>query len=260
MGEIDSAGWRFFAAAAGLAVFFAWESIAPFFAQRNRRLHAARNLSLAAVNGVVVALCCAGATVAVSEWTAANGWGALQRYELSPWVAAVSGFLLLDLWTYGWHRANHRLPLLWRFHRVHHSDRDVDVSTALRFHTGELVISAALRLLLIPLLGLSLSIVAIYSAAVVIATEFHHANIGLRDSLDRGVRWLIVSPNMHKLHHSRIRRETDSNYATVFSWWDRLFGSYRERVDYGGIEFGVDEMDGERYQTLKGLALTPFRR
>ena len=256
--ELISPGWQLAGIGCGLAAFFVWETLAPYAAQRNRGLHAARNLTMAAVNAVVVGLCCAGATIVVAEWTASRQWGLLSLSGLSQAWGFVGGFLLLDLWTYWWHRANHRSALLWRFHRMHHSDPSMDVSTALRFHGGELLLSAALRLPLIAILGLSLPVVAAYSASVIVVTEFHHANIGLRDGYDRALRFFIVSPNMHKVHHSRVRRETDSNYATVFSCWDRLFGSYRERQDYRAIRFGLDHFDAERFQTVKGLALTPF--
>jgi len=208
----------------------------------------------------LVGACCAGATVATAEWTALNGVGLLSQAERSPAARLAAGLLLLDLWTYWWHRANHRLALLRRFHRTHRSDPRVDVSTAMRFHTGELVASASLRLLLIPAAGLPLGALALYDGVVPVATQFHHANVGIGDSADGLVRRLVVSPNMHKAHHSRRRFETDSNYATVFSGWDRLFGAYRERRYCRSIEFGLENFEDERFQTLKGLALTPFRR
>ena len=252
--------WRVLAALAGLAIFFSWESAAPFFEQRRRGLHAGRNLTVAAVNIPLVGLCCAGATVAAAEFTASAEVGLLNLFEATPVIALVGSFVALDLWTYWWHRANHRIPALWRFHRVHHSDPSLDVTTAVRFHTGELLISAGLRLLLIPLLGLPLSALVVYDGVVLAATQFHHANVSLADAADSGLRRVIVSPNMHKLHHSRIQSETDSNYATVFSGWDRLFGTYRERADYRTIEFGITGLEDAGSQSLRGMALTPFRR
>jgi sterol desaturase/sphingolipid hydroxylase (fatty acid hydroxylase superfamily) len=176
-------------------------------------------------------------------------------------LSAIPGLavVVLDLWTYWWHRANHRWTLLWRFHRVHHSDSSMDVTTAVRFHLGELLISAGLRLALITLLGLPLAALLLYDGAVTVATQFHHANIGL-GRWDRWIRRLIVSPNMHKIHHSKIRAETNSNYSTVLSLWDRAFSTYRDRDDCHAIRFGVPRMTDESFQTLKGLALTPFRR
>lgn len=247
-------------ALAGLVLFFVWESLAPFLTQRQRRRHAARNLTIASANVLLVGVCCAGVTVAVAETVATMGLGILSQGGLPTAVRVVLGFLFLDFWTYWWHRANHRLPLLWRFHRMHHSDPSLDVTSAVRFHCGELFLSAGLRLLLIPMIGLPLIALVIYDGVVVATTQFHHANIGLGNRADRLIRSLVVSPNMHKLHHSQVRTETDSNYATVFSWWDRLFGTYRQREDYRAIQFGLPNLAEERFQTVKGLILTPFRR
>ena len=247
-------------AIAGLALFFIWESLAPFLPQEQRRLHAARNLTIAGANVFLVGACCAGATVAVAEVTAAMGLGVLSQGRLSTAARILLGFVLLDVWTYWWHRGNHRWPLLWRFHRMHHSDLTLDVTSAVRFHSGELLLSAGLRLLLIPLFGLPLAALVLYDGVVVAATQFHHANIELGNRVDKVVRSLVVSPNMHKLHHSQLRIETDSNYATVFSCWDRLFGTYCQREDYREIQFGLPNLDAERFQTVKGLILTPFRR
>ncbi|MDA1313004.1 MAG: sterol desaturase family protein [Acidobacteria bacterium] len=252
--------WRALSAIVGLALFFVWESLAPFFAQQERGRHAARNLTIASANVVLVGACCAGATVAVAEMTAVMGLGVLSQVRLPTAARVMLGFLLLDLWTYWWHRANHRWPLLWRFHRMHHSDPSLDVTSAVRFHSGELLLSAGLRLLLIPLFGLPLAALVLYDGVVVATTQFHHANIGLGDRADTFVRFVVVSPNMHKLHHSQLRIETDSNYATVLSCWDRLFGTYRRRENYHEIEFGLPDLEAERFQTIKGLILTPFRR
>ena len=258
--EFPIADWRVMAAVAGLALFYIWESLAPFLTQRQRSLHAARNLTIASVNVILVGACCAGATVAVAEMTATMGLGILSQGNLPAAVRVAVGFVLLDVWTYWWHRANHRWPLLWRFHRMHHSDPALDVTSAVRFHCGELLLSAGLRLLLIPLVGLPLTALLVYDGVVAASTQFHHANIGLGNQADTLVRLLIVSPNMHKLHHSQLRIETDSNYATVFSCWDRLFATYRQREDYSQIRFGLPDLDSERFQTVKGLILTPFRR
>jgi len=260
MPEILVNDWRIAAALASLTLFFIWESLAPFLTQRQRSLHAARNLTIAGLNAVLVGICCAGATIAVAETTATMELGALSQGHLPMALRIAAGFVLLDVWTYWWHRANHRWPLLWRFHRMHHSDLSLDVTSAVRFHTGELLLSAALRLLLIPIAGLPLAALLLYDGVVAAATQFHHANIGLGGRTDQRVRALVVSPNMHKLHHSQLRIETDSNYGVVFSWWDRLFGTYRQRKDYSQIRFGLPDLDSEHFQTVKGLILTPFQR
>jgi sterol desaturase/sphingolipid hydroxylase (fatty acid hydroxylase superfamily) len=158
---------------------------------------------------------------------------------------------------YVWHRANHTVPLLWRFHRMHHADDTMDVTTATRFHPGEHVGSGLLRLALIPLAGLGITELLAYDTLVVAVTMLHHADVSL-GHWDRPLSWLVVTPNLHKVHHSWLRPETDSNYATVLSVWDRLGRSRRVRPDPGGIVFGLEEFGGDRWQTVGGMLKTPF--
>jgi sterol desaturase/sphingolipid hydroxylase (fatty acid hydroxylase superfamily) len=158
---------------------------------------------------------------------------------------------------YVWHRANHRLALLWRFHRMHHSDPEMDVTTATRFHLGEHIGATVLRLALIPLLGLTVVELVLYESMVVAITMFHHANISL-GRWDDWLRLVVVTPNMHKVHHSRYQLETDSNYSTFFSWWDRLGRSFQMRKDCRTIELGLDGYDEGQWQNLWGMLKTPF--
>jgi sterol desaturase/sphingolipid hydroxylase (fatty acid hydroxylase superfamily) len=250
--------WQALAAVGGFLLFWCWESLAPFFAQASRMRHAARNLALAGINAFVLVVVFSGATVAVSELSLANGVGLLHRFAIPEPLSLLGAVLALDAFTYWWHRANHRIPVLWRFHRMHHSDPRMDVSTATRFHLGEIAISSAMRLPLIALVGISIQGILLYDFLLLLATQFHHANLGLPAKLDRALRYAIVSPNMHKVHHSSHRVETDSNYASVLSIWDRVFGTYRERRDYHGIHYGLPGFEDERLQTVKGLLLTPL--
>jgi sterol desaturase/sphingolipid hydroxylase (fatty acid hydroxylase superfamily) len=243
---------------AGLAALWSWEALQPFFVyQRGRLRHDGRNLAIAAVNTVTVALCCGIATVFTAEWTERNDMGLLQFVEIPWFVRLLLALVLLDVWLYAWHRANHAIPFLWRFHRMHHSDLQLDVSTATRFHTGELLMAAALRLGLIPLFGIELTHLIVFETLVMGVTLFHHANISL-GRWDASIRWLIVTPFMHKVHHSRRRPETNSNYATLFSVWDRLFRSFRICGDCSTIQPGLDEFDDSRWQTFGGMLKTPF--
>jgi sterol desaturase/sphingolipid hydroxylase (fatty acid hydroxylase superfamily) len=181
----------------------------------------------------------------------------LHALELDgPWRLLVA-VLVLDLWMYLWHRMNHALPFLWRFHRMHHSDPAMDVTTATRFHLGEHVIGATLRLGLIPIFGLEAWHLIVYEILVVAITMFHHANISL-GRLDGVLRLLIVTPKFHKLHHSRWRPETDSNFSTLFSFWDRLAGTFRMRADVGTIRFGLDEFAADDWQSVGGMLKTPL--
>jgi sterol desaturase/sphingolipid hydroxylase (fatty acid hydroxylase superfamily) len=194
---------------------------------------------------------------AVADWTAARHIGLL---HLGGWPAAArwaTALVLLDLWAYAWHRLNHQVPILWRFHRMHHSDTAMDVTTAVRFHVGEVLLSHGARLALVPLLGLEIGHLIAYDLALAASTQFHHANVSL-GRLDRPLRWVLVSPYMHKLHHSRIRAETDSNYAVVLSVWDRLAGTFRMRPDVERIRFGLDDFDDPSWQSLTGMLRTPL--
>jgi sterol desaturase/sphingolipid hydroxylase (fatty acid hydroxylase superfamily) len=142
---------------------------------------------------------------------------------------------------------------------MHHSDPAMDVTTATRFHTGEIAMSSTLRLALIPLIGIPLGALALYEFVLITSTQFHHSNIGLPPALDRAIRAVIVSPSMHKVHHSVEIAETNSNYTSLFSVWDRLFRTFRLREDDHSIQFGVSEFSNERFQTLTGLLQTPFK-
>jgi sterol desaturase/sphingolipid hydroxylase (fatty acid hydroxylase superfamily) len=241
-----------------LAVLWGWESWAPFVAPAaSRWRHAGRNLAVALLNTLVLGLAFGGATVAVAGWADDNRLGLLNALG-GPWpVRLALALVLLDGWMYVWHRLNHAVPLLWRFHRMHHSDPAMDVTTATRFHLGEHVGAALARLGLIPLIGFDLGHLLAYDVLVIGVTQFHHSNVSL-GRWDRPLRWLVVTPDFHKVHHSRWRPETDSNFATVLSVWDRLAGSYRMRGDLAAIEFGLDGFDAPGWQSVGGLLKTPF--
>jgi sterol desaturase/sphingolipid hydroxylase (fatty acid hydroxylase superfamily) len=241
-----------------LALFWCWETWRPFFGQRKGRVgHAGHNLAIALFNTVILGLGFGYITTTVAGWTEQNQFGLLSFLGLGGPFRFVLALVLLDGWMYGWHRANHAIPFLWRFHRMHHSDRHMDVTTATRFHLGEHVGSAMLRLGLIPLLGFEIWNLVIYDTLVIALTQFHHADISI-GRWDRWLRWLIVTPNMHKVHHSDWRQETDSNYSTMLSVWDRLFGSFRMRSDPKTLVFGLGDFPDARWQTWWGMMKTPF--
>ena len=250
--------WQPLAAIGGLALFWAWEMFAPFFRFRGRGRHAARNLTVVIINVAVASLLFASATVASARFSETNELGLLYLLPLATSAHFVAALLALDFWTYWWHRANHEIPFLWRFHRMHHSDPAMDVTTATRFHTGELALSSALRLALIPLIGIPLGALALYEFILLASTQFHHANIGLPPALDRALRAVIVTPSMHKVHHSVEIAETNSNYTSLLSLWDRLFRTFRLREDDHTIQFGVQQYSASRFQTIVGLLITPF--
>lgn len=237
-----------------------WETFFPLVAgRRHRWRHAGRNVAIAVLNTVALAVVFGAATVGVANWAAERQWGLLSLLGLSGlghWLAAI---VLQDLWLYVWHRLNHGVPFLWRFHRMHHADPEMDVTTATRFHLGEHIGSATLRLGLIPLIGLTAAEILVYDTLVVVITMFHHANISLGVA-DRPLRWLIVTPRMHQIHHSRWRPETDSNFSVLFSMWDRLARTFRMRAGSQPVELGLDEFDDDRWQTIAGMLRTPLAR
>jgi sterol desaturase/sphingolipid hydroxylase (fatty acid hydroxylase superfamily) len=241
-----------------LVLFWCWETWRPFFGQRESRLrHAARNLAIAVFNTVVLGLVFGSVTVIVADWTEQREYGLLHALGVAGSIQFVLALVILDGWMYVWHRANHTIPLLWRFHRMHHSERHMDVTTATRFHLGEHVGAAMLRLGLIPLLGFEVWQLVVYDTLVIAITQFHHADISI-GRWDRWLNWLIVTPYMHKVHHSDWRPETDSNYSTVFSVWDRLARTFRLRDDPKTLQFGLPDFLEPGWQTVWGMWITPF--
>jgi sterol desaturase/sphingolipid hydroxylase (fatty acid hydroxylase superfamily) len=153
--------------------------------------------------------------------------------------------LLLDIYMYLWHRSMHRLPLAWRFHRVHHTDRSMNVSTAYRFHPIEIVSSSFPKLLLIWVLGITSNIVLIYELVFTAVVALHHSNVRLPTWLDRSLAYAIVTPNYHRIHHSQVVTETNANYGSVLTWWDRILGSYRDLAVVENIQLGVSDEERE---------------
>jgi sterol desaturase/sphingolipid hydroxylase (fatty acid hydroxylase superfamily) len=246
-------------AVASLLILWLLEASVPFFADRPHRLrHDFRNLAVGAINLALSSLVFAALIAAVTGWAHAAGFGLLNLLEAPGWLELLLALILFDGWMYGWHRANHRLPFLWRFHRMHHSDPEVDASTALRFHFGEIAISSALRLAVIPLLGMQLWQVLLYETILLPVIAFHHSNVALPERWDRWLRAVIVSPNMHRVHHSDWQPETDSNFASIFSWWDRLAGTFRQRPDPRTLRLGLREFDSPKWQAFWGLLRTPL--
>ncbi|MBL8205388.1 MAG: sterol desaturase family protein [Blastocatellia bacterium] len=243
------------------AFIFIWvaESIVPYAQGRSHRLrHAFRNLTLAGGNALVTALLSAFLLVGVTSWAEAAHVGLLRWVSLPPLLATLSAILLLDAWMYVWHRANHELSFLWCFHRVHHSDTDMDVTSAVRFHTGEILISGLLRAAVIPILGLSMQQMLLYDALMLPVIFFHHSNVNLPEWIDRGLRALITTPALHRIHHSRLMIEANSNYGTIFSFWDRLAKTFRLRRHGTRVELGVKGFEDAHWQSLRGVLLTPF--
>jgi sterol desaturase/sphingolipid hydroxylase (fatty acid hydroxylase superfamily) len=246
--------------ACGLILLLTLETWLPAAGNRHHSLrHTARNLTLGLLNAVAVALLAAPLIAGIAGRAEEGRFGLLNLLSLPPAIATVTAFLLFDGWLYLLHRANHKFGFLWRFHHVHHSDPEMDATTALRFHTGEVLISSALRLAVIPLLGMTLWQLLVYESLMMPVIMFHHSNVKFPEKADRWLRVLIASPAIHRVHHSRAQVETDSNYSIIFSFWDRIWGTFRLREDGRPVHFGLDEYDGEEWQRVSGLLTTPFQ-
>jgi len=242
-----------------LTLLFALEGALPYYRRDGSRYaHALRNLSLALAAGALGALM-APLLLWSTSLAAEHGIGLCNMGELHPAICAVVAFVLFDLWMYAWHRANHEIPFLWRFHRVHHTDSAMDSTTALRFHPGEILFSTLVNCLVLAVLGMNLAMLALYKTVMILVILFHHSNLRVPDRLDQRLRQIIVPPSMHRVHHSHQRAETNSNYGTVFSFWDRLFGSYRTRARYDDIRFGIGAYDGPDWQRPLRLLALPWR-
>lgn len=194
-------------------------------------------------------------------WSEANGWGILNLLGLPIWVEWLIAFVVLDFVIWGQHLVTHKVPVLWRIHRVHHTDEDLDATSAVRFHPVEIVLSIFVKALAVILLGAPVMVVVIFEAIVNGTALFNHANVRLPLALDRALRWVVVTPDMHRVHHSVIHSETDSNYGFALSIWDRLFGVYTDQPQKGhdGMTIGLKEWQDDAPTRLGWTLALPFR-
>jgi sterol desaturase/sphingolipid hydroxylase (fatty acid hydroxylase superfamily) len=198
--------------------------------------------------------------LALATRSAETSFGLLNALSLPPTLKFVLGFLAMDLTFYYWHRANHVFPIFWRFHNVHHVDQDLDVTTSLRFHFGEVFYSAVFRALQVSLLGISVLTYLVYEVAFQCATLFHHSNVRLPIKLERAINRIIVTPRMHGIHHSIVKEETSSNYSVIFRWWDVLHGTLRLNIKQTDIVIGVPAYMDTQDNKLMNLLILPFRK
>jgi sterol desaturase/sphingolipid hydroxylase (fatty acid hydroxylase superfamily) len=239
-----------------------WEALAP---RRHRRCGRAQrwphNLGLIALNALMVRLLAPGAAIAVALAAEDGHWGLLHLLPLPAWSRVVLALLLLDLAIYLQHRLFHAVPALWRLHRVHHADPDYDLTTGLRFHPLEIGLSLAVKCAAIVAIGAPALAVLVFEIVLNAAAMFNHANGRLPSAIDRWLRWLVVTPDMHRVHHSIIPRETNSNFGFNLPWWDRLFGTYRAQPAAGhtAMRIGVAGLQGAEELTLARLLVQPLR-
>ncbi len=235
------------------------ETVMPFITGRKHRIKSAiRNSGIGIFNAIFTGLFVSILLVLTTSWVESHSIGLFNLVELPILVSAFMGVVLLDAWMYIWHRVNHGFSVLWRFHKVHHSDSEMDVTTSVRFHTGEILIGAFLRLGVVLVLGLSLWQVLLYDLLLIPFVFFQHSNISFPEKWDRYLRVLFASPAMHRIHHSSERIETDSNYGSIFSFWDRFAHSFRVNGNRKKVQYGLKEYDPKESGQLLTLALMPF--
>jgi sterol desaturase/sphingolipid hydroxylase (fatty acid hydroxylase superfamily) len=241
-----------------LALFMALESWLPARVRVLPRLARWRtNLSLSVMGSVVGALMAPVLAVAVAAWATANGWGLLNMLSINPWIEGLLAVILLDFAIWAQHVALHYVPWLWRLHRVHHTDRDLDATSGVRFHPVEIAVSLLWKALVILALGPSVLAVIIFEVVLNATAIFTHSNIALPPRLDRAMRRAVVTPDMHRIHHSVIERETNSNFGFNLSIWDRLFRTYRAQAQ-GPLTLGLSEHQTDRPAGLLFSLLLPF--
>ncbi|GLI37764.1 sterol desaturase family protein [Geobacter hydrogenophilus] len=220
------------------------------------------NLSLAAIDTAVVRLTLTVLPADMAVQAREHGWGFLNNVVLPPPAGIFLAFIALDLIIYLQHVLFHFLPVFWRLHRMHHTDLDIDVTTGNRFHPVEILLSAGIKLGAVALLGAPVVAVVAFEVALNATSMFNHGNIRLPLTLDRWLRLVVVTPDMHRVHHSVILRETNSNFGFNLPWWDRLAGTYRPQPEggHGGMTIGLKEFRDPALLTLSRLLVQPFAR
>lgn len=232
--------------------------------QHNYLRRLIQNIGVALPTFVVLRLVLIPLPLQAAHWAHDHKLGLLNwllpASRIGTWVGGILGFLAFDYAYYWWHYATHKVPLLWRFHSVHHTDLDMDVSTAIRFHVGELLLSVVFRVGLVLLLGISFWSTIVYEVFFDVAAQFHHANWRLPKKMERLLNTLVVTPRMHGIHHSIIRDEFNSNWGTLFSIWDRLHRTHRMDVTQDELTLGVPAYRHENELTLGHLVRMPFKK
>jgi len=239
----------------------AWEALAP----RRRRMVSRwvrwpGNLGIVALNTVLLRAAFPVAAVGLAALGEQRGWGLLSIVAIPGWATIVLAVLLLDLAIYLQHVMFHAVPALWRLHRMHHADLDFDVTTGARFHPIEILLSMAIKLGVVAALGAPAVGVIVFEVLLNATAMFNHGNVAIPERLDRVLRWMVVTPDMHRVHHSIIPSETNSNFGFSLPWWDRLLGTYRAQPAAGheGMTIGLDVFRDPKELRLDRMLLQPF--
>jgi sterol desaturase/sphingolipid hydroxylase (fatty acid hydroxylase superfamily) len=219
------------------------------------------NLGVLAVDALLVRLLIPTAAVGAALYAAGHGIGLFNWLQLRLSVGAILGFFVLDFVIWAQHWVFHHVPVLWRLHRMHHADLDIDVTTGVRFHPIEILISLLIKIAVIVALGIPPVGVFVFEVALNATSMFNHSNARMPAWLDRLLRLVVVTPDMHRVHHSIVRRETDSNFGFNLPWWDWMFGTYRREPEQGhdGMTIGIPQFRDPKEQRLDRMLTQPFR-
>jgi len=250
---------------AALGIFAAmalWEFVAPRRALSVGRLRRwPGNLGILVLDALLVRFLIPVAAAGTAAIAAQRGWGFLNITPWPAWLEILLGFVVLDLAVYAQHVVFHKVPWLWRLHRMHHADLDIDVSTGLRFHPIEIILSMLIKVAVVVLVGAPMVAVVAFEVVLNATSMFNHSNAAMPGWLDRRVRLVVVTPDMHRVHHSVKRHETDSNYGFNLPWWDRLFRTYRALPEAGhdDMTIGLPIFRDPKESRLDRLVTQPFR-
>ena len=244
------------------AVMAIWESLAPCRVLTvSKPVRWLNNIAIVLLNTLLLRLLFPAAAVGMASFCSAAGWGLFNHFETAYWVALVLSVIAMDAVIYLQHVMVHAIPALWRLHRVHHADLDYDLTTGARFHPLEIILSMLIKLATVAVLGPPVLAVLIFEVLLNATAMFNHGNVSISGPIDRFLRWFLVTPDMHRVHHSVEDDETNSNFGFNLSWWDRLFGTYRAqpRAGHLGMEIGIHRFrDASQVNRLPGMLLLPF--
>ena len=244
------------------ALMAVWEWMAPRRALTvSKALRWLNNLGLVFLNSFILRLLFPAAAVGMAAFAHEQGWGLFNYYAVPDALAIIATVIIMDLVIYLQHVMVHAVPLFWRLHRVHHADLDYDVTTGARFHPLEIILSMLIKFATILLLGPSVVAVIIFEVTLNAMAMFNHGNVGLPERLDKVLRFFVVTPDMHRVHHSIEDDEANSNFGFNLSWWDRLFGTYREQPRAGHEEMTIgirNYREPKQVLWITGLLTLPF--
>ncbi|MEW6584147.1 MAG: sterol desaturase family protein [Nitrospirota bacterium] len=246
----------------GIFIFMSmWETTAPRRAlTQSKGTRWFHNLILTTLNSILVRLIFPAAAVGAALVSSEHGWGLFNNVELPEAFAGITAVIVLDLIIYAQHFYFHKIALFWRLHRMHHTDLDVDVTTGARFHPVEIILSMAIKMLAVIILGAPVWSVVAFEVFLNATSMFNHSNVYMNERIDKVLRLLVVTPDMHRVHHSVIIKETDSNFGFNLSWWDRLFRTYTDQPFAGhkGMKLGLANYRDKKWLTLPWMLAVPF--